>query len=52
MGECRCVTGLSGCEDEGKRAVSVVGGEVDLRGQSATGASEGMVLRLAIWSPF
>lgn len=50
--ECRCVTCLAQREDDGEGPAAAVGGEVNLRGQSAAGPSEGMVVRLAGRSPF
>ncbi len=52
LGECGCITGLAWGDDERERAAAAVRGEVDLRGQSAAGASEGMVGRLAGRGPF
>jgi DNA-binding transcriptional LysR family regulator len=42
----------AGREYEGERPAAAVRGEVDLGGQSAAGASEGMVVRLADRGPF
>ncbi|GAA4329252.1 hypothetical protein GCM10023086_58290 [Streptomyces venetus] len=43
---------LPGREDESERTAAAVRGEVDLRGQTAAGPSEGMMVRLAGWGPF
>lgn len=47
-----CVTGLARSNDERERSAAAVGREVDLRGQAAAGASDGVIVRLADWSPF
>lgn len=52
LGERGRVTSLARREDERERATAAVGGEVDLRGQSSAGASEGMVGWLVGRGPF
>ncbi|QDD61020.1 LysR family transcriptional regulator [Streptomyces albidoflavus] len=47
LGEGRCVTGLSGGEDEREGPAAGIGGEVDLRGQSAAGTADGVVTGFA-----
>lgn len=47
VGEGGCVTGPTGGEVERQRPAPSVGSEVDLRGQSATGPADGMVVRFA-----
>ncbi|GHI86044.1 hypothetical protein Sxan_34080 [Streptomyces xanthophaeus] len=46
------VTGLAGSENEREWPAPAVGGEVDLRGQSAAGPAEGMVERPARRGPY
>lgn len=52
LGEGRCVTGLSGGEDERERPAAGIGGEVDLRGRSAAGTADGVVAGFAGRGPF
>lgn len=47
-----CVFGLAGCEDEGQWPAAAVGGEVDLRRQSAAGSPKDVIVRLAGRGPF
>lgn len=46
VSEGRRVTGLSGGEMEGQGPAVAIGREMDLRGQSATGPADGVVVRL------
>lgn len=52
LGKGRCVTGLSGGEDEREGPAAGIGGEVDLRGQSAAGTADGVVAGFAGRGPF
>lgn len=47
-----CVPSLARCEIERQRPTPAVGYQVNLGRQSATGAPEGMVIRLTDRSPF
>ncbi len=44
--EVRAVVPVTGCDQQGHGFLSLLGGEVDFRGQTATGASEAVVVRL------
>ncbi|ANS70670.1 transposase subunit [Streptomyces lincolnensis] len=46
------IPGLPGGEMEGRRPTAVIGGKVDLRGQSAAGAANGVVVWFAGRGPF
>lgn len=52
IGESGRISGLVGGEDEGQGSAVAVGGEVDLRGQSAAGLADGAVVRFAGRGPF
>jgi hypothetical protein len=52
VGEGRCITSLSGGENEREWPAAGICSEVDLCGQSATGPTDGVVVRFAGRGPF